>query len=100
MTVRKMINTPQSTVKRISDCAYSRITLPIGHRIDAAAVEAERRELALHDWNCAPSALVEASLIKGGVSRDKLISTSFGWSPARSAREVEKRHNWEVASYA
>jgi glycosyltransferase involved in cell wall biosynthesis len=88
ITVREMINTFQGTAKRILDGAYGQVRLPVGHNISAAAVAAERHELALYDWICAPSPLVEASLLEAGIPRGNIIPTSFGWSPARFGHDL------------
>jgi glycosyltransferase involved in cell wall biosynthesis len=83
VTVREMINTFQGTAKAILDEVYARLGLPPGHTITQAAVEAEIRELALYDYVCASNAPCEASLAEAGVAADRVIPTSFGWSPAR-----------------
>lgn len=87
VTIREMINSFQGTAKSILDEAYRQARLPIAHTITSAAVEAERRELERFDWICAPSPLVESSLLEAGIARGKIIPTSFGWSPARFAAE-------------
>jgi len=46
-------------------------------------VEPERRQIETADFHFSPSPEVEASLLEIGVPANKIISTSYGWSPAR-----------------
>jgi glycosyltransferase involved in cell wall biosynthesis len=83
LTVREMINTFQGGAKRILDRAYERLGLPPTHTISAASVEQERRELMLYDYVCASNGPCEDSLREAGIPPERIVPTSFGWSPER-----------------
>lgn len=83
LTIREMINTFQGTAKPILDAAYARAGLPPAHSISEAAVAEEEEELALYDYVCASNAPCETSLAVAGIPRERILSTSFGWSPER-----------------
>jgi glycosyltransferase involved in cell wall biosynthesis len=83
LTIREMINTFQGGAKPILDRAYERLGLPPAHTISAASVEQERRELMLYDYVCASNGPCEDSLREAGVPAERIIATSFGWSPER-----------------
>lgn len=83
LTVREMINTAQASAKPLLDAAYARLGLPPTHTITAAAVDDEIEELALYDLICASNAPCEVSLNQIGIPSDRILSTSFGWSPSR-----------------
>jgi glycosyltransferase involved in cell wall biosynthesis len=81
VTVREMINSYRGSAKRVLDAEYRRIGLEPQHGISAASVEEERQELAQYDYVFASNPLVEDSLAEAGVPTDRVIPTSFGWSP-------------------
>ncbi|HTJ56297.1 MAG TPA: glycosyltransferase family 4 protein [Devosiaceae bacterium] len=83
VTVREMINTTLGNAKLILDRAYRKLGLPPAHRITQASVDDEIRELQLYDYVCASNAPCEASLAEANVGAERIIRTSFGWSPAR-----------------
>ena len=83
VTVREMINSFTGTAKRVLDAEYRRIGFEPQHGISAAYVVEEQEELAAHDYVLASNPLVEASLTEAGVAPDRILPTSFGWSPER-----------------
>jgi glycosyltransferase involved in cell wall biosynthesis len=78
-----MINTYQGAAKAILDRAYSRSGIPANHNITQTRIDQEREELSIYDYVCAPSPLVETSLREADVAAERVIPTSFGWSPRR-----------------
>ncbi len=82
-TVREMINCSLTTARTILDEAYDRLGLAPQHGITEEAVERERDELSRHHRVFASNPLVEASLVAIGISPAKVLSSSFGWTPAR-----------------
>jgi glycosyltransferase involved in cell wall biosynthesis len=89
LTIREMINTFQGTAKPILDAAYARAGLPPAHTISDAAIAEEEAELGLYDYICASNAPCEASLAIAGIPAERILSTSFGWSPERYGIEPE-----------
>lgn len=85
LTIREMINTFRGTAKSILDKAYAAQGLAPTHTITEESVERERQELALYDYVFASNALVEGSLIEAGVKPERIVPTSFGWTPERFA---------------
>lgn len=83
LTIREMINTFRGTAKRILDNAYDKLGLAPTHSITDESIDREREELALYDFVFASNSAVEASLHEAGVSPEKIIPSSFGWSPER-----------------
>jgi glycosyltransferase involved in cell wall biosynthesis len=83
LTIRQMINTFQGAAKRILDDAYSKLSIPTGCSITWQEIERETDELAAYDYVFAPAPGVEHSLREAGVAADRIVSTSFGWSPSR-----------------
>jgi glycosyltransferase involved in cell wall biosynthesis len=77
------INCHRATAKRILDDVYRRAGLTPAHGITTESVEEERRKLAQADRIFAPSPLVRRSLLDDGVPEDKVLLSSYGWSPAR-----------------
>lgn len=87
ITVREMINSYQGTAKVILDDAYQRAGLPPTHTVSQQNVDAEQAELAEYDFLFASNSRVEESLRAAGISDDRVLRSSFGWSPKRFARE-------------
>lgn len=50
---------------------------------DLAGLDEENQKLMLADYIMCPSPMVYASLLVAGIDVDKLIPTTFGWSPER-----------------
>jgi glycosyltransferase involved in cell wall biosynthesis len=85
LTIREMINSFRGNAKSILDKAYAAQDLPPTHGITDESVERERQELALYDYVFASNAEVETSLIAAGVKPERIVPTSFGWTPSRYA---------------
>lgn len=85
VSVREMINCTMAAAKPILDRAYARSGLAPAHSISEAAASAELVELALYDFIFASNPCVEATLVDAGVAPGRILSTSFGWEPARFA---------------
>jgi len=83
VTVREMINCFRGFGKRVLDAEYERIGLDPQHGISSASVADEQEELNEYDYVLASNPLVETSLAEAGVATERVISTSFGWSPER-----------------
>lgn len=77
------INCHRATAFRILDEAYRRAGLSLPAKHDLASLEEERRKLALADFIFAPSPLVRQSLLDEGHPPEKILSSSYGWSPER-----------------
>ncbi|HEY6630836.1 MAG TPA: glycosyltransferase family 4 protein [Rhizobiaceae bacterium] len=86
LTIGQMINTFQGTAKKILDRSYGRLALPSGCTISQRDIDFEICELSLYDFVFAPNPEVERSLHEAGVEAQRIISTSFGWSPSRYAK--------------
>ena len=82
LLVREMINCCRASAKRILDQAYAELGLEPSHGITDELVKAELEELPAYDYFFA-SRQVVATLNESGVSSDRVIATSFGWSPER-----------------
>lgn len=85
LTIRQMINTFQGTAKTALDRAYRNLSLPSGCSISQEDVDLEIDELALYDYVFAANPEVEHSLYEAGVAPERIVPTSFGWSPSRFA---------------
>lgn len=84
-TVREMINSALATAGPILDEAYARLGLPATHGITASAIADETHELTRYDYVFASNPEVETSLRALGVSDERILATTFGWSPERYA---------------
>jgi len=84
-TIREMINTACATAGPILDEAYRRHGRVPDHPVTEAKIRAESAELRLYDYIFANNAEVERSLQSLGIAREKIVSTSFGWSRERFA---------------
>lgn len=77
------INCHRATARAILDAAYRRAGLPALHGITDPDLAAERRKLQMARWIFAPSPLVRDSLLAAGIPGDRILATSYGWSPGR-----------------
>ncbi len=77
------INCYPGTAKRILDDAYKRLGLHPQHPITSDGIEREKAEAELTDFIFCPSPEVKKSFQEAGVPEQKLVSTSYGWSPQR-----------------
>lgn len=80
--IREMINTHSGTSRRILDDEYLRLRLAITHDANEASVRAEFEQLELSDFIVSPSESVDESLLEWNIPEDRIIRSTFGWSPA------------------
>ena len=69
--------------KRILDRAYTQLGLHPQHTITSDSIQQEEAEVCLADFVFCPSPEVRKSFQEAGVPEQKLIPTSYGWSPRR-----------------
>lgn len=87
------VNCAQQTARHILDDAYRRLDLPPAHPITAQGIAAERDEIKCADYLICPSPLVRESFLALGVPPEKLIASSYGWSPRRFGNIPAKEQN-------
>lgn len=75
------VNTCQRQAKSILDDAYSRLGLQPQHDITPETIQKEEQELKIVDFLFCPSPTVVKSFQQAGVSEEKLLLTTEGWSP-------------------
>lgn len=75
------VNTCQRQAKSILDDAYSRLGLQPQHNITPEKIQKEEQELKVVDFLFCPSPTVVKSFQQAGVSEEKLLLTTEGWSP-------------------
>jgi glycosyltransferase involved in cell wall biosynthesis len=80
---REQFNCVRGTAKAILDQAYTLFGEIPRHPITDASVVREQELIEAMDYIFCPNAMVEASLLRCHVEPSKLISTSYGWDPAR-----------------
>jgi glycosyltransferase involved in cell wall biosynthesis len=80
---REMINCHRGSAKIILDDAYVRLGAKPQHTITDASALAEQEILETVDYIFCPNRMVEDSLSAHGLPASKMISTSYGWDPAR-----------------
>ena len=91
------INCHQATAKSILDNAYAELGLPADHAITDRSIDLENRKLAMAEGIFCPSPMVYKSMIENGVPPHKLLSTSYGWLPARFPNlNTEPRNNEKI----
>ncbi|KEO88626.1 hypothetical protein EH31_16860 [Erythrobacter longus] len=83
--VREMINSPLAHAKPVLDEAYRAAGVQPTHGLTQAMVDRENAELALHDFIFSSNAEVDAALLALGVARDRILSSTFGWTASRFA---------------
>lgn len=81
--IMERINCHRATARRILDEAYDRLGWPAAHGITDQHTACEQEKLDMADLVFCPSPLVRQSMLDAGVPAEKLLSTSYGWSPAR-----------------
>jgi glycosyltransferase involved in cell wall biosynthesis len=101
ITVREMTNCYRGTAKRILDDHFRRLKIAPTKSISSESVENERQELSLYDYVFASNDCVEGSLNEAGVSAEKILKTSFGWSPSKypNARTSDVRRTSNQPGY-
>ncbi len=77
------INCHRRTSRNILQNASAIWNIPIENTITEQAIAEEEHKLALTDSVFRPSPMVWRSMAENGVSENKLLSTSYGWSPER-----------------
>ncbi|MEG4595504.1 glycosyltransferase family 4 protein [Microcoleus sp. F6_B6] len=77
------VNNCQREAKSILDDAYSRLELQPQHDITPEKIQIEEQKLKVVDFLFCPSPIVVKSFQEAGVSEEKLILTTEGWSPER-----------------
>ena len=78
--IHECVNTHEANSKSILDAAYAQLNLPAKHGMNAQSIDVELKKLALSDliFSCSP--LMTDLLIKIGISRHKILQTSYGLS--------------------
>lgn len=84
--IREMINTHQGTARRILDAEYDALGLPSEHGFTEARVKEEIEQLDLSDFIVSPSESVDESLLEWNIPKERIIRSTFGWSPKDFAR--------------
>jgi glycosyltransferase involved in cell wall biosynthesis len=86
VVVAERINCMASTCKRVLEPAYAHIgkALPKGWCTPEGIAE-ELAQMSLCHYVTAPSPIVAWSLTDAGIPADRIIDSSYGWSPARLA---------------
>ncbi|MEG4810736.1 glycosyltransferase family 4 protein [Microcoleus sp. F8-D3] len=77
------VNNCQREAKSILDDAYSRLELQPQHDITPEKIQIEEQKLKVVDFLFCPSPIVVKSFQEAGVSEEKLLLTTEGWSPER-----------------
>jgi glycosyltransferase involved in cell wall biosynthesis len=77
-----MINTHNGTSRRILDAEYARLGLPLSHDSTEQSQRSEIEQLELCDFIVSPSESVDESLLEWDIPEDRIIRSTFGWSPA------------------
>ncbi|WP_333234308.1 glycosyltransferase family 4 protein [Microcoleus sp. Pol14C2] len=77
------VNNSQRQAKSILDDAYSRLGLQPQHDITPEKIQIEDQKLKEIDFLFCPSPIVVKSFQEAGVSEEKLLLTTEGWSPER-----------------
>src|SRR6267143_482451 len=90
MLVAERINCMGPMYKAVLERAYARIGRPLPSGCCSPEAMAEEKvQTELCDFVTAPSAFVVQSLIDAGIAADRILQTSYGWSPARLAGAVD-----------
>ena len=82
VTVREMINTSRGAAKAILDDAYDRLGMQPENPITSELISRERDELQMYDYIISSSPRIDESLLQVGISANKILRSSFGWSPS------------------
>ncbi|MGH6993919.1 MAG: glycosyltransferase family 4 protein, partial [Caulobacteraceae bacterium] len=91
-TVREMTNCTRTAAKSILDRAYESLGMAPNHGISQESCELENRELDAYDAIFA-SPQVVPTLAEVGIGPERVLTTSFGWSPTRFAPTVRPQRN-------
>jgi glycosyltransferase involved in cell wall biosynthesis len=84
VVIGERVNCMGSMCRDVLEAAYGRLgrPLPDGWCTDRAIAE-EREQMALCDYVTAPGPFVRRSLLQAGIRPERIIETSYGWSPER-----------------
>lgn len=77
------INCHRKSSRDILRSAYDRLALPDTCTISDTDIEQEQEKLRLSSAVFCPSPMVKKTMLENGVDETKLLSTSYGWDPAR-----------------
>src|SRR5438270_5555235 len=91
IVIREMINTHDGTGRRILDAEYARLGLPPSHGVTEEKQRREIEQLALNDFIVSPSESVDDSLLEWGISEDRIIRSTFGWTPEDFVRPTHPK---------
>jgi glycosyltransferase involved in cell wall biosynthesis len=75
------INTFMGASRQILDDAYDRLGLSAQHTITTDRILKEKEKLKRADYVFCPSPIAKQTFLEAGVPHEKLIVTSYGWSP-------------------
>lgn len=81
--VLERINCHQATAKKILDTAYHDLRLRPDHSITEERISEEKEKLDMVDAIFCPNPQVYSSMLDNGVNEEKLLASSYGWSPGR-----------------
>lgn len=85
------INCHTGTAKAILDDAYDRLGLEPRHGITEDAAARETEDIGFVDYVFCPSSEVLKSYAAAGISTEKLIQSTYGWSPKRFQSRVLRK---------
>lgn len=94
--VLERINCYTGTAKRILDDAYTRLGMYPDYWNTPEKIQQEQAEVNLADFIFCPSPEVKKSFQEAGVPDEKLILTSYGWSPDRFPNILSDKQQSEV----
>ncbi|PQO28773.1 glycosyltransferase family 4 protein [Blastopirellula marina] len=80
-TIAELINCPQETAYKLLQEAFERAGLPECHTITKSAIASENEFFSCVDYLFSPSPMAKKSLVELGFPAEKILETSFGWSP-------------------
>jgi glycosyltransferase involved in cell wall biosynthesis len=81
--VLERVSCAQQVAKRILDDAYRRLDQPPAHHITPQGIAEESDEVRRADYLVCASPRAKKSFLEVGVPEEKLIESSYGWSPRR-----------------
>lgn len=94
--VRQMINCTMRKARDVLEHAYAARGIAPAHGISERDADVEAEQLRLYDAVLAPNPEVELSLLEAGVEPDRIVPTSFGWSPWRMGQAPARKADDEV----
>jgi len=77
------INCHRRTSRSIIEHASEQWNIEVENTITEHSIAEEERKLAMADSVFCPSPMVHRSMTENGIAEDKLLKTSYGWSPER-----------------